>query len=160
METQDSPTSMQNTERTKMKNARLAMGVVALAAAGLLAGCTTARTDSTASLNDTTMSGSTTVGTSATATTTGSTAHADTNAHGHGHATAPATAHSSTTTAGTSSASMGHSAADMKTMCDMHDRVMKAKTDAERDAALDANVRAMPPAEKKQYVDMMHKHCM
>ena len=143
-----------------MKNARLAMGLVALAAAGMFAGCTTARTDSTASLNDTTMSGTTTVGTSATATTADPSVHAATHGHAHGHATAPATAHSSTTTAGSSSAAMGHSASDMKAMCDMHDRVMKAKTDAERDAALDASIRAMAPAEKKQYVDMMHKHCM
>lgn len=139
-----------------MKNARLAMAAAALAAAGLFAGCTTARTDGTASLNDTTMSGSTSTGASASATT----ADSSVNAAGHGHATVPAAAHSSTTTAGNSSAAMGHSAGDMKAMCDMHDRVMKAKTDAERDAALDASVRAMAPAEKKKYVDMLHKHCM
>ena len=115
-----------------MKHARLAMGAAALAVAGLFAGCTaTTRTDSTASMNDTTMSGATTTGSSAT-----------------------------TSTAGSTTAQMDHPAADMKAMCAMHDRVMKAQTDAEREAALDANVRAMAPAEKKQYIDMMHKHCM
>lgn len=157
-----------------MKRTRLAMGLGALAAAGLFAGCTaTSRTDTTTSLTDsTTMSSATTTGSSATTTVdssaqatyqdrgnmtsppTGSTSSAATTTHGTTHGTSATGSMS-----GSSSTHMGHSDADMKAMCDMHDRVTRAKTEAEREAALDANVRAMAPAEKKKYIDMMHKHC-
>lgn len=48
---------------------------------------------------------------------------------------------------------------DMKTMCDMHKKMMSSKTPAEREAMMDRNMKSMSPEMRQKHMEMMEAKC-
>jgi hypothetical protein len=48
---------------------------------------------------------------------------------------------------------------DMKAMCDMHDRMMAAKTPEERRAMMDEHMKNMSPEMVQKHMQMMQEQC-
>jgi hypothetical protein len=48
---------------------------------------------------------------------------------------------------------------DMKSMCDMHDRMKTAGTDKERSAMMDENMKSMSPEMRQKHMEMMQQQC-
>ena len=48
---------------------------------------------------------------------------------------------------------------DKKSMCEMHDKMMSAKTPAERTAMMDDHMKNMSPEEKQKHMGMMKQQC-
>jgi hypothetical protein len=57
-----------------------------------------------------------------------------------------------------SHASAPHAMMDMQAMCDMHKKMMSAKTPAERQAMMNEHMKSMTP-EMRQHMQMMHEQC-
>lgn len=47
---------------------------------------------------------------------------------------------------------------DMQAMCDVHDKMMRAKTPEERQAIMDEYMKNMPPEMRQQHMQMMQQH--
>lgn len=48
---------------------------------------------------------------------------------------------------------------DAKSMCEMHDRMMSAKTPAERTAMMDERMKNSSPEERQRHMEMMKQQC-
>jgi hypothetical protein len=48
---------------------------------------------------------------------------------------------------------------DMKSMCEMHDRMMNAKTPEERSAMMNEHMKNMPPEMRERQIEMMRQQC-
>lgn len=48
---------------------------------------------------------------------------------------------------------------DLKSMCEMHDRMKSAKTSGERSAMIDDHMKNMPPEMRQRHMEMMQQHC-
>ena len=48
---------------------------------------------------------------------------------------------------------------DKKSMCEMHDKMMTAKTPAERTAVMDDRMKNMSPEERQKHMEMMKQQC-
>ena len=48
---------------------------------------------------------------------------------------------------------------DMKAMCDMHEKMMAAKTPEERQAMMDERMKTMPPEMMQKHMAMMTEKC-
>ena len=48
---------------------------------------------------------------------------------------------------------------DRKSMCEMHDKMMNAKTPAERTAMMDDRMKNMSPEERQKHMEMMKQQC-
>lgn len=48
---------------------------------------------------------------------------------------------------------------DMKSMCEMHQKMMEGKTPTERSAMMNEHMKSMSPEMKQQHLDMMREKC-
>ena len=48
---------------------------------------------------------------------------------------------------------------DMKSMCEMHDRMMSARTPEERSAMMNERMKNMSPEMRQRYMEMMQQQC-
>jgi hypothetical protein len=48
---------------------------------------------------------------------------------------------------------------DMKSMCEMHDRMMNAKTPEERNAMMNEHMKNMSPEMRERQIEMMRQQC-
>lgn len=48
--------------------------------------------------------------------------------------------------------------ADMKSMCEMHEQMMRAKTPDEQRAVMAEHMKKMPPEIRHRYMERMHSH--
>ncbi len=48
---------------------------------------------------------------------------------------------------------------ELKSMCDLHEKMRNAKTPEERSAMLDQHMRHMAPEMRQRHLEMMEQHC-